>query len=381
MKNFTFSVPQEVVFGNGSLAQLPELLHRCRSDRVLLISDRMLEKLGLVKRISDLAEAAGVQLSAFLDVEANPSVQTVEKAAAAYRGFGATSIIALGGGSPMDVAKAVGILVKHGGEITQYEGAHLVPGPIVPLVAIPTTAGTGSEVTAFSVITDHARNYKLSIFSYEIVPRYALLDPSLITSLPAPVAASTGIDAFIHALEAYLSRIASPFSDAMAQKAMELIGGSIRRFVANRQDSEAACAMLSGSMFAGIAFAWARLGNVHAMSHPVSAYFNVPHGIANAILLPVILEYNAMADNGRYRDIYNFISRKKAGDDFAPSVLVDEIRALLRDFDIPGSLSAAGVTAEKIPLMAADAMKSGNILANPRQSTIQDVERLYLSAL
>lgn len=172
----------------------------------------------------------------------------------------------------MDVAKAVGVVAKYGGSVTDYEGAHKVPGPIVPLIAIPTTAGTGSEVTAFSVITDHSRNYKLTVFSYEILPKYAILDAELITTAPASVAAACGIDAFIHAEEAYVSTAASPFSDALAEKAMALIGKNIRRFVANRNDIESAEAMMTGSLFAGIAFSFARLGNVHAMSHPVSAF-------------------------------------------------------------------------------------------------------------
>ena len=159
----------------------------------------------------------------------------------------------------------------------------------------------------------------------------------------------------------------------MAEKAMELIGANLRRFVANRQDEEAAAAMLSGSMFAGIAFAWARLGNIHAMSHPVSAYFHVAHGVANAILLPTIVEYNALADHGRYEKIYNYISKEKDPViDFVPEMLVDEARDLLRD---------VGVTEDKIELMAADAMKSGNIMANPRQSTIRDIIELYKKAM
>ena len=282
----------------------------------------------------------------------------------------------------MDVAKAVGVLARYGGSITEYEGAHLVPGPIEPIIAIPTTAGTGSEVTAFSVITDTSRNYKLTVFSYELLPKYALLDPEMIMSVPPMVAASCGIDALIHAWEAYTSRDASPFSDAMAEKAMELIGANLRRFVANRQDEEAAAAMLSGSMFAGIAFAWARLGNIHAMSHPVSAYFHVAHGVANAILLPTIVEYNALADHGRYEKIYNYISKEKDPViDFVPEMLVDEARDLLRDLGIPQHLADVGVTEDKIELMAADAMKSGNIMANLRQSTIRDIIELYKKAM
>ena len=168
----------------------------------------------------------------------------------------------------------------------------------------------------------------------------------------------------------------------MAEKAMALIGGNIRRFVANRRDIEAASAMMSGSMFAGIAFAWARLGNVHAMSHPVSAYFGVAHGIANAILLPVVVEYNALADKGRYEVIYNYIREKKEpATDFTPQMLADELRSLNRQLGIPESLSAVGVTEDKIPAMAEDAMKSGNIAVNPRQTTLRDVIALYHRAM
>lgn len=294
----------------------------------------------------------------------------------------------------MDVAKAVGVVAKYGGSITDYEGAHKVPGKIVPLIAIPTTAGTGSEVTAFSVITDHSRDYKLTVFSYELLPEYAILDAELIMTAPASVAAACGIDAFIHAEEAYVSTAASPFSDAMAEKAMELIGGNIRKFVANRANEEAAEAMLVGSLFAGIAFSFARLGNVHAMSHPVSAFFDVPHGVANAVLLPVIAEYNALADDGRYIKIYNYISPVKASaDEFEPLMLVDAIKEMCEDIGIPENLTIAINNAskngeisreqieEKIEAMAVDAMKSGNIAVNPRSSRQSDIEQLYRKAL
>ena len=250
------------------------------------------------------------------------------------------------------------------------------------MIAIPTTAGTGSEVTAFSVITDHSRNYKLTVFSYEILPKYAILDPELITTAPASVAAACGIDAMIHALEAYISTAASPFSDAMSEKALELIGGNIRRYVANRKDEEAASAMMAGSLFAGIAFSFARLGNVHAMSHPVSAYFNVAHGVANAILLPFILDYNKLADNGKYRKIYQYISQKNIdGIEFNPDMLVDEVKKLNKLLGIPSSLSEVSVTEDKIEAMGEDAMKSGNILVNPRSSTLNDIIELYKKAL
>jgi alcohol dehydrogenase len=380
MENYSFKIPQDIIFGMNKVEELASLIKRDNLQQVLLVSDRTLEKLGYVERIMSILEKESVKVIPFLDVEPNPSIETVNQATATYKENKCDSIVALGGGSPMDVAKSVGVLAQFGGEISEYEGAHKVPGKIVPLIAIPTTAGTGSEVTAFSVITDKKRNYKLTVFSYELIPSHAIIDPSLIMSLPPAVAASTGIDALVHAMEAYLSKAASPFTDAMAEKAIALIGANIRLFVADRTNEEAASAMISASTFAGIAFAWARLGNVHAMAHPLSGFFNVPHGVANAILLPTILEYNALADNGRYEKMYELITGKHIND-FKTDVLVRTIKELLSDLGIARSLSEVGVKADKIPEMAIDAMKSGNILVNPRQSTVKDIENLYHLAM
>lgn len=394
MNTFNFSVPQDITVGKGSLAKLPEIAKKLGGSHAFIISGPHLAKMGLVEKAADYLKTMDIKVDAFTEIEANPSVTTVEKATEKFKESGADFIVAFGGGSPMDVAKAVGVVAKYGGSITEYEGAHKVPGPIIPLIAIPTTAGTGSEVTAFSVITDHSRDYKLTVFSYELLPAYAILDAELITTAPASVAAACGIDAFIHAEEAYISTAASPFSDAMAEKAMALIGKNIRRFVANREDMEAAEAMMVGSLFAGIAFSFARLGNVHAMSHPVSAFFDVPHGVANAVLLPVVAEYNALADHGRYLAIYNDISPVPAYvDDFEPMMLVDAIHSLCADIGIPENLTIAinqasktgEVTREeiesKIEAMAVDAMKSGNIAVNPRSSRQCDIEMLYKKAL
>nr|WP_296964125.1 iron-containing alcohol dehydrogenase [uncultured Mediterraneibacter sp.] len=394
MNEFSFSVPQNITVGKGSLAKLPEVAKKSGGSHAFLMSGPHLAKMGLVEKAAESLKVAGIAVDTFTEIEGNPSVETVDKATAAFKESGADFIVAFGGGSPMDVAKAVGVTAKYGGSITEYEGAHKVPGPIIPLIAIPTTAGTGSEVTAFSVITDHSRDYKLTVFSYEILPAYAILDAELLTTAPASVAAACGIDAFIHAEEAYISTAASPFSDAMAEKAMSLIGKNIRRFVANRGDIEAAEAMLVGSLFAGIAFSFARLGNVHAMSHPVSAFFDVPHGVANAVLLPVIAEYNALADHGRYLTIYNDISPVPAyEEEFEPLMLVDAIRELCGEIGIPANLTEAinnasktgTVSAEeiesKIEAMAVDAMKSGNIAVNPRSSRQCDIEMLYRKAL
>ena len=363
MNPFEFSIPQNIIVGAGTLAKLPECAKKMGGTHAMILSGPTLKKMGVVDKAADSLKAAGIAADIFTDIEANPSVTTVEKATESYLASGADFLVALGGGSPMDVAKAVGVTAKYGGSITEYEGAHKVPGKIVPLIAIPTTAGTGSEVTAFSVITDHSRDYKLTVFSYELLPEYAILDPELLTSAPASVAAACGIDAFIHAEEAYISTAASPFSDAMAEKAMELIGKNIRRFVARRTDLEAAEAMLTGSLFAGIAFSYARLGNVHAMSHPVSAFFDVPHGVANAVLLPVIAEYNALADHGRYLKIYNYISEIPAyADEFEPMMLVGAIRELTAAIGIPASLTDAIRQAAKGKEISMSAIQPGDLL-------------------
>jgi alcohol dehydrogenase len=382
MNEFTFSVPQNIVVGKGSLKKLPQISKELNGTHAFIISGPHLNKMGVVGACAEILKADGIAVSTFTETEGNPSVETVEAAVAAYKESGADYIIALGGGSPMDVAKAVGVVAKYHGSITEYEGADKVPGDIIPLIAIPTTAGTGSEVTAFSVITDHSRNYKLTVFSYKLIPSYAILDAELLTTAPASVAAACGVDAMVHAIEAYISKAASPFSDAMAEKALELIGKNIRLYVADRSNVEAAEQMLVGSLFAGIAFSWARLGDVHAMSHPVSAYYNVAHGVANAILLPVVLKYNALADQGKYLKIYNYISElPESAEQFIPDMLVRKIRQLNGMLGIPESLGEVGVTEEHLDAMADDAMKSGNIAVNPRKTEKKDILELYRSAM
>lgn len=381
METFSFSIPQHVIFGKGSLGKLPEAAKALGKNKALIISGPHLNRIGMVDKCRAALSAAGIGSAAFTETEGNPSTETVEKAVEAYKSSGADFIVAFGGGSPLDVAKAAGILAMYGGKITEYEGGGKVPGPVVPMIAIPTTAGTGSEVTSFSVITDHSRNYKLSVSSNYLLPSYAILDPELIASVPAGTAAACGVDAMVHALEAYLSLAASPFSDMFALKALQLIGKNLRAYAANRGNEAAAEAMMMGSLFAGIAFSHARLGDVHAMSHPVSAYFNVAHGVANAILLPVIVEYNELADQGKYYDIYRCVAKAPVSEAmFSSHMLTEELRALNMELGIPSCLKEAGVKAEYFDAMAEDAMKSGNISVNPRSTTKADVLELYKKA-
>lgn len=381
MAPFSFSIPQNIVVGKGSLAKLPELAKQLGKSKALIISGPHLNKIELVARCSKALEEAGILSEAFTQTEGNPSTETVEKATKVYKESGADFIVAFGGGSPLDVAKAVAVLATYGGSITDYEGGGKVPGEVVPMIAIPTTAGTGSEVTAFSVITDHSRHYKLTVVSPYLLPSYAILDPSLITTVPAKTAAACGVDAMVHALEAYVSLAASPFSDMFALKALELIGKNIRAYVANRKNEKAAEGMLLGSLFAGIAFSHARLGNVHAMSHPVSAYFDVAHGVANAILLPTVVAYNELADEGKYYEIYKCIAKcPVVKTSFYAWMLTEELQTLLDELDIPATLKEVGVKEELFEQMAEDAMKSGNILVNPRSTSKEDILMLYQKA-
>ena len=381
MNSFSFTIPQNIVVGAGSLKRLPELAKNLKKSKAYIISGPHLEKIGMVDKCREALKAAGIESDAFTQTEGNPSTDTVAKAAEGFKSSKADFIVAFGGGSPLDVAKAVAVIASYGGNITDYEGGGKVPGPVVPMIAIPTTAGTGSEVTAFSVITDHSRNYKLTVVSNYLLPAYAILDPELITTVPKNTAAACGIDAMVHALEAFISKAASPFSDLFAKEALRLIGTSIRDYVLDRSNLAACEAMLTGSLFAGIAFSHARLGDVHAMSHPVSAYFDVAHGVANAVLLPTIVDYNMTYASEKYKYIYDCICEKPLSDDtFTPEMLAAEIRVLNDELGIPSSLSEVGVDSSLFDKMADDAMKSGNILVNPRPTTKKDILALYAQA-
>lgn len=380
MNSFSFTIPQNIVVGAGSLKRLPELAKNLKKSKAYIISGPHLEKIGMVDKCREALKAAGIESDAFTQTEGNPSTDTVAKAAEGFKSSNADFIVAFGGGSPLDVAKAVAVIASYGGNITDYEGGK-VPGPVVPMIAIPTTAGTGSEVTAFSVITDHSRNYKLTVVSNYLLPAYAILDPELITTVPKSTAAACGIDAMVHALEAFISKAASPFSDLFAKEALRLIGTSIRDYVLDRSNLAACESMLTGSLFAGIAFSHARLGDVHAMSHPVSAYFDVAHGVANAVLLPTIVDYNMTYASEKYKYIYDCICEKPLSDDtFTPEMLAAEIRVLNDELGIPSSLSEVGVDSSLFDKMADDAMKSGNILVNPRPTTKKDILALYAQA-
>ena len=378
-KAFSFNVSGEINFGIGCLKELPSKIIARNLKKVLIFSDPFMEKPRLV--IEKLLSEQGIKYIHFTDIEPNPSSAIIAKGAKVFADNNIDGIVCLGGGSTMDTAKGVAVVGSNGGKIEDYSGVEKVKkNSVVPIIAIPTTAGTGSEVTRFAVITD-SQHFKMIINSHEILPECVLLDPELITTVPAALAASTGADALTHAVEAYLSLTSSPFSDIIAEKAIELIGAYLRLFVANRGNIEAASGMLLGSTLAGIALSLARPGNVHALSHALSGLHEIPHGIANAVLFPVVLEFNALADNGKYQKIYSLIKPGKSVADFSCDMLVSEIRKLNQDVGIPQNLSELGITKDHIPALVTDTMESTLFQINPRQTTKEDVAQLYLNAL
>lgn len=378
---FNFEAPARLTFGAGAAGKLPEAAAGL-GGRAVVISDPGIAKVGLLERILKLLDGAGIVVEPFTQVEPNPSVETVHAAHDLFRRTRAAFVVAVGGGSAMDVAKVVGVLAQHAGTVRDYEGIGKVPGPGVPVVAIPTTAGTGSEVTVFAVITDRQRAFKMTVGSPLIVPQVALCDPELTLSMPQPLTAATGMDALTHAIECYINTVHNPIAKALALEAMRLIGHHLRTAYATGQDLPARTAMLLASTMAGMAFTRTRLGNVHAMSHPLGAHFDLPHGVANAILLPYVMAWNMVACYETYPQVAAALGERVDGRSprEAAEAAVEAVRRLARDVGIPERLREMGVTREGIPRMAEDAMKSGNILVNPRSTTYNDIVALFETA-
>jgi alcohol dehydrogenase class IV len=378
---FSFEAPTRLTFGPGAVARLPEAVAGM-GPRALVVSDPGIAQAGIVDRVLSLLRDAGVTADVFTQVEANPSVETVQAAADAFRRARASCVVAVGGGSAMDVGKMVAVLAAHGGRVHDYEGIGKVPGPPAPVVAIPTTAGTGSEVTTFAVITDRERRFKMTIGSPHLVPPVALCDPELTLTMPPALTAATGMDALTHAVECYTNTVYNPIAKTLALEAMRLVGRALRSAYANGKNLEARSTMLLASTMAALAFTRTRLGNVHAMSHPLGAHYDIPHGVANAILLPYVMAWNMLACYDTYPQVAQALGERVEGlgPRQAAEAAVEAVRRLARDVGIPERLRDVGVSRDGIPRMAEDAMKSGNILVNPRATTYQDIVALFEAA-
>ncbi len=372
----TFQATTCLTFGPGAVVQAGEIARGLGIARALVVTDPGLVKAGIADRLIGVLAQAGVESTVFAAVEPNPSVETVEKAAALYRESGAQGLVAVGGGSAIDVAKGAGILAGNLGPLTAYVGAGKVANPLPPLIAVPTTVGTGSEVTVSAVITVRAERRKVVISSPYLAPRQALLDPDLVASLPEALVAATGMDALTHAVESVISTLATPFSDALALEAIRLIGQHLGAG-ARSADAAARAHLLYASTLAGMAFSNARVGLVHGMAHPLGAYHDLPHGLANAILLPYVLAFNAPACEAQLARVATALGEAPTAD--AATVAV---RRLGAEAGIPARLGQVGVTGAFIAEMAQDAFASANAqVVNPRKPALAEVVALYEQAL
>ncbi len=383
METFEYYFPTRIVCGPGCVGKVAEEIKKARVVKPLLITDPGIIRAGLVAETRKRFKKEHIDFAVFQDVRANPSISVVEKCHNLFRKESCDSLLALGGGSSIDTAKAVGILENNGGRIMDYEGVGKVEKRIPWMVAVPTTYGSGSEVTSFAVITDEARKFKAAIGSPMIIPHLALVDPELMVALPYDVAASVGLDALCHAVESYCSKMATPFSEMLALKAIRLISENIRRAVESDKDIEATFNMAIASTMAGMAFSLSRLGLVHAMSHPLGGMYGIAHGVANTLLLPYIMEYNAQAVPDKYADIARVmgIDTGSMSDIEAATRAVERVAALRDSLGVPARLGPLGVGKKDIPQMARDAMKSGNVKVNPRETTLEDAIALYNRAL
>lgn len=371
-----FQAPTHLLFGTGAVSKTGEVAREMNIIKALVVTDPGVVGAGITSRVVDALAEAGVESAVFDAVEPNPSAETVEQAAERYRQAQCAGVVTVGGGSPMDVAKAVGILATNPGELLTYVGIGKVVNPLPPLVAIPTTVGTGSEVTNFSVITNRAQRKKVVFGSPLLAPRFALLDPELVLSLPTDLVAATGMDALTHAIESIISVFATPFSDALAQEAIRMVAINLPMAVKSTE-LEARGNLLYASTMAGLAFSYARTGLVHGMSHPLSSYYDVPHGLANAILLPYVLEFNApTCEAGLGR------AATAMGEKAQAQAAIDAVRRLSVEVGIPSRLSKVGVTDAFISQMAQDAFESGNAqVVNPRKPSLAEVVELYQQSL
>ncbi|MHB8644930.1 MAG: iron-containing alcohol dehydrogenase family protein [Thermomicrobiales bacterium] len=382
-RQYVFHAPTRVIFGSGCVQATGREVAAMGGSVAFIVTDRGVVGAGLLDGVLASLAASDVSATVFDAVEPNPSIGTVTAALAAYQSGSCNAIVAVGGGSPMDVAKAVGILATNGGAIADYEGKpDAVRVVLPPFVCVPTTCGTGSEVTPFAVITDEARHWKMSIASPRTVPRVAIVDPDLFLKMPAPLIAATGMDALTHAIESYTNQDVQPFSDAFDIHAIRLIGTYLRPAVANG-NREAMAHMAVAATMAGMGFSQNRLGIVHAISHPVTSYVGTPHGVANAILLPYVMEYNAIGAGPRIAAIGKALSGESPRMAWHASAQggIEAVRALSRDVGIPETLGDVGVTEEHIAAIAADAMKSGNIRINPRRVTQTEIETVIRNAM
>ncbi|VBB44033.1 1,3-propanediol dehydrogenase [uncultured Desulfatiglans sp.] len=383
-KTLLFQTTPRIVMGAGCLAQIPAEVKRLGGGKVLIVTDPGLVKTGIAERLERVLRDDGLAFSCYDKVEPDPRLEIARDAADALRASGADVVIGLGGGSSIDIAKIAALMVENDGDLADYFGVDLVPRPGRKTLIVPTTAGTGSEVTPIVILSDEAEKLKKGVVSPYLFPSVALLDPELTLDLPPQVTAATGMDALIHAVEAFTSKNAYPMTDMLAREAISLLADNIRTAFANGQDLEARTCMLEGSLLAGMAFANAGVTAVHAFAYPIGAEFHIPHGVANSIMLAPVMEFNMLGNLPKFAEMAELLGEEIEGMSLRDMALaaVDAMRTLAADLRIPAHLSLFGIQESDIPNLAQGVMKVTRLLANnPRTMTQEDAERIYLSVL
>jgi alcohol dehydrogenase class IV len=375
---FEFVHVTRIVAGPGTSDQAGDELRALGATRAIVVTDRGIAASGILSKLEPGLKRAQIAYDIFDEIEPNPAAAAVERAAEQARAAGADAVLAVGGGSPIDAGKMVAVLAKFAGAVRDYEGINTIAEPTLPLVAIPTTVGTGSEVTRGAVITDTSRNAKMVCVSPHVFPRVAILDPDLLENLPPHITAATGMDSLTQAIEGYVSRGANPISDALNLEALRLIAENLRLAVA-RNDSEALAKMQIATTMQGIGFHNAGLGLVHAMSNTAGGMFGTAHGVTNAIILPHVMAFNVSSDPRRFARIAEAMGEPIDGLSVraAADRAIEAVRILSEDVGIPPTLGDIGVDSAAIPEMARAAKGAIDAPTNPRHFTEVDIVALY----
>lgn len=369
--------------GPGAIQEIAGEVKGRGFKKCFVCSDPDLMKFNVTKKVTDVLESAGIDYEIYSKIKANPTVENVQTGVAAFKASGADCIIAIGGGSSMDTAKAIGIIIENPefSDVISLEGVAPTTKKAVPIIAVPTTAGTAAEVTINYVITDTEKNRKMVCVDVHDIPVVAVVDPEMMASMPKGLTAATGMDALTHAIEGYITKAAWEMSDMFHLKAIEIISKNLRGAVANTPEGREGMAL--GQYIAGMGFSNVGLGIVHSMAHPLGAVYDTPHGVANAIILPTVMAYNAPATGEKYRDIAKAMGVKGVDDmtlDQARAAAVDAVKQLSQDVGIPADLKDI-VKPEDVDFLAQSAYDDACRPGNPRDTSVEEIKQLYLSLM
>ncbi|MGB9792296.1 MAG: iron-containing alcohol dehydrogenase [Thermacetogeniaceae bacterium] len=383
-KEFGFSCPTKIEYGRGLVKRLNDKIQQLGKHEAIVATDPGVAKAGLIDPIVATLKEMSIPTQVFAEVESNPRGETCDRVAALVKNPNDVFFIAVGGGSSIDTVKAAIVTVAHGGKTLDYQrGRKPVTKPCPPFIAIPTTAGTGAEVTPWAVITDTSQKKKVVIFGNQTWPTMAILDPELTLSLPPKLTAETGMDALTHLIEAFTSTYADPLTQALTIKGIEMVGKWLRKAVANPNDLEARANMLVASMLGGLALNYAGLGAVHACSHPLGAFYDIGHGVANAIMLPVVMKFNMIGCPELYKEVARALGVNVCGmnDYEAAEAAVEAVCKLNEDIGIPKNLKELGVPESELEELGRAALKeTSNLCSNPRVPSEEQLINIFKSA-